>query len=330
MDIPILPVIDELPIAKLDKIGLQRRLDLDPCFERGLRDEFDVSDEVVEKIKQRIEEEEANCVLEFFGVGGTAKTNTQFVLSYKYLFPKLFSMKNVFFGKTDLLSNAPNLPKKSTVALDENVLEYGMGSQRLQYEFENIINVCRKYQLSITACSVVPRLKEWAHYAFETIFVDRKEGINRVMVYQPEVLGVTAGYRELGWISVPDARTILPPEFWVEYDAKKDSFINSALHQEDGGDFISQAASHVLASKEWNNLAEFYQNKKTARLPPKEEVLEVVTTLFPYLRRNNEAKQIVVTTLMRAKLSENVPADAGVKNVSCGAEHDEKENYGKN
>lgn len=307
-------IVDELPIAPLDKVSFQRRLDSDPSFERALRPEFDITEEFADKIERRIRDEEANAVIESFGVGGSGKTNTMFSIGAKYLFKGGFSMKNVFFGKEAALAAAPSMEKRSTLALDENVLEYGLGRMRRESEWENIINVCRKYQLSITACSVVPRLKEWAHYGLETLFIDREARTNRVLVLKPELFAAYVSYTALGWITVPDARTVLPPEFFKEYDARKDEFIEVNLHKEGGGDFTTEAANAVLKSVEWAKLVEFYSlGRKTPRLPPKPEVMEIVDSLYPYLHRNNEAAQVVVRALMLAKLKENVVPDAAVK-----------------
>lgn len=309
-------VIDELPVADFDKVALQQRFEVDPKFERALSAGFDITSEFGEKLRRRIDDEDANLIIEAFGIGGIGKSSVVFTVSKMFL-DKEFGVKNCFFGKEDLLANLNEFKPRSTVHLDENVLEYGLGKNRRESEYENVINTVRKYQLSLSSCAVVPRLKQYAHYALEPLFIDREKRETRVAIHLPEVTGGYVSYGLLGWITVRDPKLVLPPEFFVEYESRKDEFIKETLHK-GSGDYYLDCAREIIASSAFVPLIEFYGGRKTPRLPPRQEIIEVVNLLFPELKRNNEADAIARRVLFELKFNplqdgNNEGVRAGVK-----------------
>jgi hypothetical protein len=227
-----------------------------------------------------------------------------------------YGIKNCFFRLPELIEGLKDMPKGSAVLFDEKTREYGQGSQRMAAEYENLVQVVRKYQLSLLNCAVVPRMKDLAHYELETLFIDRQKRVVHCGLLYPTISAGASfvSFELMGYVEIPHPDTVLPPEFITEYEKRKDTFIDEHMLKS-SGDYIADSAHKIMKLDEFKFLLKDYTERARPKLPPKRELFEIVARQFPHLRRNVECAAIAETILsecrrdVRGKLNEALEAE---------------------
>lgn len=279
----------KLPIPMLDKQRLQSRLDEQLSMQKAFSKEYNLTDALHDFIQDRLERQQANVYLDVYGLTGTAKTYGSLYLCAKHM--PGFTNEQIFFGAREILQGISMLKPKTLILNDDKTRDFGMGTSRRLSEYMNIIQVVRKYQISLINTATSPRLFALAHYMLESLYIDRERRVSRFAVQTCSSGGMDRmGITTLGYAEFPHPDTVLPPEAITEYERRKDIFIEQNLRKK-GSDDIDTAAREVIESPEFQVLEQQYLRTKQRKIP-KKVIIELVATKYNYLNRNNEVHQI--------------------------------------
>lgn len=281
--------LKKLPIPALDKQRLQARLDSQLSMQKAFTKEYDLTNHLHDFIQDRLEKQQANIYIDVYGLTGTAKTYGSLYLCAKHM--PGFTNEQIFFGAREILQGIALLKPKTLILNDDKTRDYGMGTNRRASEYMNIIQVVRKYQISLINTATSPRLYMLAHYMLESLYIDRERRVSRFAVQtcqsgnsdRSEI--ITLGYAEF-----PHPDTILPAEMITEYERRKDVFIEQNLRKK-GSDDVDTAAREVIESPDFQILETQYLRTSQHKIP-KKIVVELVASKYGYLNRNNEVQQI--------------------------------------
>lgn len=288
--------IEVMPITTLRKMVFQNRLDAQPEFDRALT--IEATGVFFEELERR-RNSQANTIVEFFGIGGSGKSYSAMALA-AYLSG---SPPHVFFDVGEVLRACSEFQPGECIIVDEKTRDYGIGTLRRSAAYENIIQVVRKFQLSLINCAVVPRLNGGlAHYELEPLFVDAVKRVCRCALYSPMTVGNSVVvYEPMGFVDFKHPGDVWGVEFLSGYEREKDAFIRQLL-QVGGVNTHQRIVDDVVSSPEFLKLLEEYKGR--GKSVPRKFVLELVQRVAPDLRRNVEAGAIADAILLKLKLGE--------------------------
>jgi hypothetical protein len=131
--------------------------------------------------------------------------------------------------------------------------------------------------------------------------MDRKRNIVRLLVYQPEIISTYTSFRPLGWIEIEHPAKYLGEEWLIEYEKRKDAFIETVLHK-GTGNYIDDIAKEVMSTEEFALVIKDCQDRKKPKLPAKRDILQMVNMLHPELKNNNECESICDKIIFGVKM----------------------------
>jgi len=296
-------LVRDLPVTNLAKRGFQKRLESSESsqFETALRE--DITDDVWAEFFDR-KAKEGNTILELVAKGMLSKSYTGIDISASLNERPLTLDDNIFAHQEDLLARAPLIQPGSCLLNDEKTADWGMGVVRRAKDYENLIQVCRKYKLSLVNCSVVPRMREGlSHFELHPLFIHREEQYAHVAIYEPKLLSRFYDLECLGYARFYHPVRKVGAEFMAEYERRKDVAIKEVLCQTTGDEY-TDVAIVVEKLPDFRELVLACSNPKKGRLrcPSKDELVELVTDVRPDYRRGIEADQVSVILAMRFKM----------------------------
>lgn len=199
----------------------ESRIRTDPKL--AVRMRFNYTYKLHEELKYRTSGR--NAIISIYGQTGSGKSRSALALA-EYI-NRLYHTKNkpcIYFTPQEALEALPQLPTPNTVEIDEQIEQWGAGSQRIEKEITNLEETIRAKCVSLIFCS--PRLQSHvAHFVLETYAYDEKSNLNKLIIYAPDT-------REpLGYVIIRGpSGTILK-----EYSEKKDGFLGKIKERTVGG-----------------------------------------------------------------------------------------------
>jgi len=171
------------------------------------------------KLPDHIQTETEGCT----GIGKSTFALAMNVL----LFPK-FNSKLIHYMKQDALDfikDNPELVRKNCLMLDEDVEEHGIGTRRTESDLGQIIESCRKAEVSFARCRAVAKHKnQTVRYVFLVFAKNVSRRLTCAAVYRMDMC--------IGFVILRIPYTTQFFELEYEYNIKKDAFIDSTLNQE--------------------------------------------------------------------------------------------------
>ena len=286
------PCLVNLPIEILEKVRLQDKMDSDRTLSNAFG-ERNLTDHFFKWLFHRISIR-ANFFLDIYGLPNSGKTYVGlFVCGKIYPYPK-FSNKNIFFGSREIMNQIHTAESNSIILNDDKTKDFGKGSNRRAAEYQNLIQVVRKYQLSLVNTATQPRLWNQANYLLEALYTDRNRRITRLALQTCER---DTGLRTIGFVEIPHPDTILPADEITLYESRKDKFIEETMRKTNIDDADTDARK-VIAMPDFITVEQAYFKKGKQKAIPSKLLFQLVSSAFTFLNANNEVENIAERVLL--------------------------------
>jgi hypothetical protein len=217
-------------LTEIERRKLRLEMEADENFKRifrGKKRKWDITRELIAEAKVRYNpsiNEENHCVWETYGLTGTGKSNA--MISLVRLIHPTLKVENIFFHDEQILQALEHLGRPDWIIRDENIggANYGAGSNRVRSQLGAVTQTLRKRCIGFTFIGTQPAELDTTQYLFRSIDKDRKMRMTRFAVKDPQ----SGNYLGFVYIKVMDE---LDP-FWVEYNARKEKFMQSIIMQD--------------------------------------------------------------------------------------------------
>jgi len=246
-------------LSQLDIIKFKKRAEKNPSFYNVFNPESNLTKTFKAETKRRTRGEK-NFILEITGATGIGKSILAITLGLDWMNKKLDD-EDVCFTSDLLIRRAGVVRKSHLLIQDEQTRQFGVGSNREEFERINIEETTRKFGLSMIFCSPTSKEHSSAHYILEVICRCSEERLTKVAIIND---GVYLGYFV---IKVVDETN----PFWIRYNKRKDLFIKSVKGRD---------VSRMSLDEQSKELSE---SKELSLAGTRQEMKIVATKLFPTL-----------------------------------------------
>jgi len=210
---------------RVQEIEFRDRLVKNKTFGRAFLEEYDMTNDFYNimntKTKGKIEDHFVGEITGLQGIGKSRVTQQIIKKNWGHI-----SMNNIVFRFEDAIQRCRKIQKKSFLIVDEQVLGFGVGSDREMQEIQNIIEVTRIHGLSLFFCSPTTRHHPSIHYNLEVLQRNIEYRLSKVLIKkQNAVLGYII-------IRIPQDKN---DSFWInQYEPAKKKFVETFLSRQHG------------------------------------------------------------------------------------------------
>lgn len=222
----------------IDVITFKDRLNAHPTLSRCFDERYNLNKHFIKMLEYQTRGEN-HFVAELIGQQGSGKSRVaqQIAKIISFTTGTPLTINNICFQTKDLLDRCETIPKHSVMIKDEQIVGVGEGAVREVLECQNLIEVTRKYGLSLFFVSPTSRRLPSVHLELEVIQRDNRNRVTKVALKRHGCY--------LGYITV-----YIPPDekddLYKAYLPIKDNFVETVLKRNLGRLDYNDKAKEIL------------------------------------------------------------------------------------
>jgi len=205
-----------------------------------------------------------------------------------------FNIEKIFFNYNDVIGNRHKFKPGDAILVDEQSDTYGIDSHRVNIILTALKEQLRKKSIHFVFCS--PTLREESSssmYILETMFIDY-ETDESYAAYK------TRDGHVLGYVRVPNPKTVVSEEFLKAYEDKKDMHLD-ILTGKQQQDEIEDRANMVCSNELFIRAESIY--KERVGYVPMSMLMQIINKIYPEFKSSVIVGEIAARIKLNREIS---------------------------